>query len=259
VAPTTSYAAQTILFYVIALLSAGSAVASVEMDGQWRGVIVMLLVWITSASMHLAKTMRDTRDADLWMKLEKDKRPYRTEYITNLSRGTISYQVLVWLSFIISTGVTLGWMWTWDEDVISLPGKGFFSVCFIFAVVSCFHFAKLVRDRNDPIEKLKLAKNPAFQFLTVVSFVASVGMTLVGCFMFEARNEQTMFVFAGFSYAVTSSLALAKLVRDKIESSTLIAHNRKWQEGKTVFSPPLPEGKPTIYVDAKLAMAGHSP
>lgn len=257
VAPTAAFAAQTVVFYFIALGCAINAVASVEMSLQWRGLIGMLLVWITSSSMHLAKTMRDSRDADLWLKLEEDQHSLRTEYITNLAKGTPAYQALVWCSFLLSLGMTLGWMWTWEEEVISLAGKGFFSVCFLFSVVSCFHFAKLVRDREDPIEQMKLAKNPAFQFLTIVSFLVSVAITAAGCLFVEAQTEQTMFLFTGFVFSVTSALALAKLVRDRIESETLIAHHRKWLEGPRAPIASVAGKAPYIYVDSKISLDGH--
>jgi hypothetical protein len=232
VAPTMAYAGQTIFFYLVALLSAMHAVASVDMTAQWRGAVCMLLVWITSSSLHLAKTMRDKRDADLWLKLENDQQASRIEHIANLAKGTPAYQGLVWVSFLISVVMTLAWMWTWEEEVLTLSGKGFFSVCFLFSVVSCFHFAKLVRDREDPIESKKLAKNPAFQFLTVVSFVGSIAITGAGCVFLEAKTEQNMFLFTGFIYAVTSALALAKLVRDGIESATLLARYKKRSSSK---------------------------
>merc|ERR1719235_2160274 len=104
---------------------------------------------------------------------------------------------------------------------LALERKGFLSICVIFNASSCFHMAKLVRDRNDLTKLVELQKQLPFQAMVVASFALSLAIPIVSICMMNLEPEQTLFLLVGQFMTTNTTLNVAKTVRDKQEMQKL--------------------------------------
>jgi len=76
---------------------------------------------------------------------------------------------------------------------------------------------------NQPLSpKLVPKQTPAFYVQAVISFAVSTGAVLLGIAYLPADDWTRAFLALGFLYTVTSSLTLAKCVRDQHESTQVV-------------------------------------
>eukprot|EP00746_Dinoflagellata_sp_MGD_P074038 gnl/MRDRNA2_/MRDRNA2_29961_c0_seq1.p1 gnl/MRDRNA2_/MRDRNA2_29961_c0~~gnl/MRDRNA2_/MRDRNA2_29961_c0_seq1.p1 ORF type:complete len:366 (+),score=54.62 gnl/MRDRNA2_/MRDRNA2_29961_c0_seq1:86-1183(+) len=215
--PTRAYLAQIVLFFFIALGCSLYSLSVIEVDAQWYGFGVVDLIWLVVACFCLSKSVRDRHDASAWSKTEfTHVKQNQLRQILQESAGTLEYRIMVWLSFFAAVGFTLGFTWSsWMN--FSIERKGFLSVGLIFHASSCFHMAKLVRDRNDEFKAMELSKQVPYQIMVIVSFLLSWLIPLVGVCMMGLSQEQLLFQLTGQLMTTNTTLNLAKVVRDKHE------------------------------------------
>lgn len=219
--PTRAYLAQVVLFFLVALGCSLFSLSEVEVDAEWYGFGVLNLVWLVVASFCLSKSVRDRHDARAWSKTENTHiQQNQLRQILLESAGTLEYRVMVYLSFFAAIGFTLGFTWNGWMD-LAIERRGFLSLGLIFHASSCFHMAKLVRDRNDDIKVLELSKQVPYQIMVVTSFLLSWGVPLVGVCAMGLSREQLLFQLTGQFMTTNTTLNLAKVVRDRLEMTKL--------------------------------------
>lgn len=104
-----------------------------------------------------------------------------------------------------------------------LERKSFLSLGLIFNATSCFHLAKLVRDRDQPEEIKRLQGQIAFQLMTAGSFAISLLVPLAAVCVMPLAGHQCLFLFVGQLMTANAAMNLAKLVRDRLEVRRLRA------------------------------------
>lgn len=100
---------------------------------------------------------------------------------------------------------------------VAIERRGFLSLGLIFHASSCFHMAKLVRDRNDEFKSIELSKQVPYQIMVIASFLLSWLIPLVGACVMGLGQEQLLFQLTGQLMTTNTTLNLAKVVRDKQE------------------------------------------
>jgi len=219
--PTRAYLAQVVLFFLFALGCCLYSLSVIEVDARWWGFGVLDIVWLVVASFCLSKSVRDRHDATAWSKTQfTHVKQNQLRQILQESAGTLEYRIMVYLSFFAAIGFTLGFTWSsWMN--MAIERRGFLSLGVIFHASSCFHMAKLVRDRQDELKVMELSKQVPFQIMVIVSFLLSWLVPLVGTCMMGLGQEQLLFQITGQLMTTNTTLNLAKVVRDKQEMRKL--------------------------------------
>jgi hypothetical protein len=222
--PTNAYIVQVVAFFLAAVACVVHSLFTIQVSEQWRGTLVLAMLWIMTSSLCLAKTVRDQRDASLWDQLPPESRCNHVERIVAAAGGSLPYKVLVWTSVLVSLALSMVWLWLGPEYAdLPVSSKGLISVCYPFCAVCAFHLAKLVRDRADPAKKKDLDRQLPYQFLIVAGFcVAGASLIAAVCTVEGATMPQRMFLATGGTYLTFSCLFLAKQVRDALESEDLL-------------------------------------
>merc|ERR1712134_246481 len=89
-----------------------------------------------------------------------------------------------WYGFGLLSLIWAGWI------ELAIECKGLLSISIVFSVTSCFHMAKLVRDRADPAKYADLQKQLPYQAMIVASFAASLLIPLVAIFSMNLEKEK---------------------------------------------------------------------
>lgn len=221
--PTLAYFAQVVVLFIVALgLAIYSCVTNVEIT-EWQGFYAISILWATVSALCLAKAVRDRNDATILSKLPVEEHQGHLPSILRTCRGTIEYQIFVWVSALVAVGMMLGLMWTWDAEIMAIERKGFISVCVLWCEVSSFHLAKLVRDRADPLKAKELRRQLPFQILVALSSLASFSILLGGiCFM-PLESSKRFYLVVGSGFMLSTAFFLAKHVRDRQELHKILA------------------------------------
>jgi len=220
--PTKAYFGQVMLFFLAAFgLSIYSLVNSVS-EIEWRGFFAMSVMWTTVSTLCLSKSVRDRNDAMISSKLPLEEHEARLPELLRMAKGTLEYKVLVWISAVLAVSLMLGLMWTWESDILAIERKGFITVCVLWCEASCFHLAKLVRDRADPEKAKELRQQLPFQFLVVLSSILSFAILVAGiCFM-PLDTPKKFYLVVGSGFMLSTACFLAKHVRDRLEHQELL-------------------------------------
>jgi hypothetical protein len=220
--PTRSYLFQVAGFFLLSLIGAIYALARIRVQREWYGFAGLGLLWVLVAALCVQKSMRDRRDADNYSAMPLEKHDEQLPHLIEMCTGTPEYRALVWSTFPVALLLTLGWTWLgFPGSQLPVERKGFLSIALIFNAVSCFHVAKLVRDRANPAKNKELAQQFAFQGMVVSSFVLSLSVELVALMVMPLEAQQRFFLCAGQLMTANTALNLAKLVRDGLEVRAL--------------------------------------
>jgi len=215
--PTRAYHAQVVLFFLIAVGGCLYSLSEIEVDSLWYGFGVLDLLWLLFAVFAFSKSVRDRHNAASWSKtIHTHAKQNQLRHVFQECAGTLEYRVLSLLAFLAALGFSLGFIWTsWMG--LAIERRGFLSVGLIFHANSCFHMAKLVRDRNDPAKLEELSKQGPFQVMVIGSFLISWLIPLVGACLMSLGREQLLFQLTGQLMTTNTTLNLAKVVRDRLE------------------------------------------
>merc|ERR1719152_135352 len=140
----------------------------------------------------------------------------------------------------------IGMMWTWEEDVMVVERKGFISVCVLWCEASFFHFAKLVRDRADPLKARELRTQCAFQALVVISSLASFCILLGGVFIMPLDLPKKFYLAVGSGFMLSTAFFLAKHIRDHVELRKLLCEEVSIVPQSSTGAAAYPDSSPTI-------------
>merc|ERR1712183_1191331 len=195
----------------------------------------------TVSTLCLSKAVRDRNDAAISLNVPIEQKPERLPDILRICQGTLEYQALVWTSAVVAVAAMLGLMWTWEADSFAIERKGFITVCVLWCEASSFHFAKLVRDRADPVKAKELKKQIPFQVLVALSSVSSFVTLLIGVCVMPLDTSKRLFLFTGCGFVLSTAFFLAKHVRDRLEvrnlSQALLGPELIEQEGRDLSQP----------------------
>lgn len=219
--PTKGYIAQTLAFTLASLVFAMYSLFAIQVELAWSGFGILSLLWLLVASLCLSKAVRDRRDAFAWSSTSSTHiKQSQMKHVLNVCAGSLEYRVLVWVAFLGALCFMMIFIWTgWME--LALERRAFLSICIIFHANSCFHMAKLVRDRADPAKLEDLQKNLPFQAMVVVSFGLSFMIPVGAICAMGLEAEQTLFLLVGQFMTMNTTLNVAKTVRDKQEMEKL--------------------------------------
>jgi hypothetical protein len=216
--PTHAYIAQVFGFFLVSLILAMYSLVSLRVKQEWYGFAGLSFLWVLVTSLCLAKSVRDRQDAGTWAASPPDVRGKQLQHILGVCSGTLEYKALVWASFPIAAAVTLAWTWLgFAEAELPVERKGFLTLAVVFNAISCFHLAKLVRDKANKAKAKELAQQLPFQVMVVASWLVSTVVPGISLFLMPLKSEQRCFLGVGFLMTMNSALNLAKLVRDNLE------------------------------------------
>merc|ERR1712187_1048956 len=214
--------AQVFGFFLVSLAIAVYSLARLRIKREWYGFAALSFLWVLVASLCLAKSVRDRQDTRNWESTAPEKRVGQLQHILSICSGTLEYQVLVWASFPVAAILTLTWIWIgFPLTELPVERKGFLTIALVFNAISCFHMAKLVRDRAIQAKARELAQQLPFQVMVVISFIGSLIIPVLALFVMPLKLEQRFFLCVGYLMTANSALNLAKLVRDNLEKKLI--------------------------------------
>lgn len=215
--PTRAYLAQVVFFFLISIGGCLYSFSEIEVNSVWYGFGVLGLLWLLFASFCISKSVRDRHNAAAWSKTtHTHSKQNQLRQIFQECAGTLEYRALSLLAFFAALGFTVGFTWTSWMD-LAIERRGFLNVGIIFHANSCFHMAKLVRDRQDHVKLVELSKQVPFQVMVIASFLLSWLIPLVGACVMGLGREQLLFQLTGQLMTTNTTLNLAKVVRDRLE------------------------------------------
>lgn len=224
--PTWQYKVEVAVTFVFTLGATIFAIAQVEVvDPEWFGFAIFALVWVLQCALCLAKTVRDRKEAAIWENTPREHPQSRLPLVLSACVPTLAHQAVVWIAFPTIMIFTLVYTWVGfqqgDASEIPVERKGFLSIALLFNASACFHMAKLARDRAIPQKRQELGKQIPFQLMVALSFVVSLVVPLIGLLTMPLEPKQRAVLILGFLMCASSTMHLAKLVRDKQELALL--------------------------------------
>jgi len=216
--PTWHYKVEVGLTFLFSLGATIFSITQVDVvDPEWIGFTILTLIWVLQCALCLAKTVRDRKEAGTWQTTRREHQEAQLPLVLSACTPTRLHQAMIWIAFPAALIFTLVWTWLPGSIDIPIERKGFLSLGLVFNASACFHMAKLARDRANPQKKLELSKQIPFQLMVTVSFVVSIVVPLVGLVVMPLTPEQRAFLIVGFLMCASSTMHLAKLVRDRQE------------------------------------------
>jgi len=219
--PTTGYIFSVFFFWGLALVCSLYSIVTVTIDPVWRSFLSMDLIWVTVSTMCLSKVVRDRDDAQSFLGVPPDEQERGLTNMATIIKGTVMYKLFVWFAALSSISMMLGLMWSWPAQTLKIQYKELISVCMLWCEYSAFHFAKLMRDREDSVKARELKRQIPFQLLVVASMFASFGVMVANIIMLPLGTAKTAFMLTGSGFSLTAAFFLAKHVRDGQELHAL--------------------------------------
>lgn len=217
--PTRAYFFQVALFFVIALGFALEILHTMPAVIEWRCLFLVALLWAAVSAMCLSKAVRDRADSHRYAELGPEHHSESLSDMHALIHGTVEYRVVVWLAATSALLLLLGLVWSWNS--LAIERKGFVTVAALWCETSCFHFAKLVRDRGDPARAKDLNLQLPYQAMVCASMLGSTGGLVGGAVAMPLDLPKRLFLITASGFMVTSAALLAKHVRDQQELKRL--------------------------------------
>jgi hypothetical protein len=217
--PSAVYFGVVSLLFLVALGFACFSLVTLDASLEWSCLDAVALAWIVVSVMCLSKAVRDRADAAAFAARAissscMDHEDVLSELCASV-RGTVEYRVCVWSGALVAVCLMLCLTWSWGD--LTLDRKGFISICAIWCETSCFHFAKLVRDRADSAKADDLKLQLPYQVLVSVSLFGSVAVLVGAAAAIPVDVSKRLFLWAASGFLVTSTAFLAKHVRDQQE------------------------------------------
>jgi hypothetical protein len=221
---TDAWAIQVVASFVLAVCFSFhtllTSVGSGNMTGD-PGFAVTACIFAVVTTMLVAKAVRDRADAITLDTVVFADEATKFNKILSVSEGSVGTLVLTGFGFVCSIVTTLGGIFVLPFEVLNIERKGFILIGTMFMITSAFHLAKLFRDLGDPI--LAPNANIPFRFMVISSFLAAIAIGIGGVQIMPIPDPNKRFITNGLVFCISSSLALAKLVRDRNEVEKLQA------------------------------------
>lgn len=132
-------------------------------------------------------------------------------------RDTRSWQMQVWISFVLAIGLC-------GTGLAYLPGqtieRTFMVMGYIFCLVTVFVLSKSVRDAHKA-EMTGGVETPMWRFVVWGGFITAMVLTGWGLSNMEINDTYRAFLGVSWLYLVTSAFTLAKTLRDSHEADLL--------------------------------------
>eukprot|EP00657_Telonema_sp_P-1_P003447 TRINITY_DN18293_c0_g1_i3.p1 TRINITY_DN18293_c0_g1~~TRINITY_DN18293_c0_g1_i3.p1 ORF type:complete len:177 (+),score=47.72 TRINITY_DN18293_c0_g1_i3:183-713(+) len=158
-----------------------------------------------SASLNLAKILRDRQDGEYWVSRPASELPK----VRQLAAGTTAHSSTTWVMFGLAVATYFYGLVQFD---MAVERRGFLGMGLLFAVASSFNLAKAVRDSSSGLPHL--TPSTLHWALYSSAFVISVGVTTGGLYLMPLTQEQKGYQGLGFAWVLSATFNLAKLVRD---------------------------------------------
>lgn len=196
--------------------------SSVASESEWSGdggFFVIATAFALSATLALAKAVRDRSDAAVFEELNQRlpagvTRREVLQSITATCRGTSGNTLATFVSFVLSVFLTLHAAHSMEEFSFERFVMTFIPLL-LWMMYSSFMLAKLIRDTQDP--DADHGNHPAYKFMVYISFALSIAFAFGFVHVMELSLAKTRFLYTGLLFVLASVLSFAKLVRDKQE------------------------------------------
>jgi hypothetical protein len=134
-----------------------------------------------------------------------------TRYV--MRRDTQGWRVQVWAAFCIAT-FACGW------GVLAMPGadldSAFLALGLVFSLFASFAVAKMTRDNRDG-----QVDTQGWVVVVWVAFAAAIAITAWGMWRMTIDPWQKRYMLVSWLFLISSTFALAKMVRDKQEADLM--------------------------------------
>jgi hypothetical protein len=220
---TNAWAAQVVGSFLLAVGFSFHTLLTNVGDGEWTGdsgFAVTASVFAVVTTMLVAKAVRDRADAITLNTVVFADEQTKFNKILTVSSGSFGTFVLTGAGFVIAISTTIGGAFLMPSEVLIIERKGFILIATLFLVTSSFHLAKMVRDLADPV--LAQNVNCPYMIMCVASFLGACVIGIGGVQVMTIPDSKKRFITNGLFFCVSSSLALAKLVRDRNEVAKLL-------------------------------------
>jgi hypothetical protein len=181
------------------------------------------VLYTAMSTINVSKTVRDRMDANHFEKSEN-----LIAVISRISAGTIPYAVVNVVCFLFSSIATI--VGIVSDTAIPWSGRFGIVVVFLAMIISTINMAKLIRD--DPS-----ANSTVWKVVTVISFVGFTIADFVVPLFMDLEHSSLLFIEANSLWALSSTFACSKILRDlyearerKGEAQKLAAGNYQCQE-----------------------------
>jgi len=218
--PSPVYAATVGMFLFVAV---GMSLYCMAVIVKWHGFYVLSLLWVSISAVLSSKAVRDRDFAKRSLLQLSEQNSEGGDEIMGVCSNSPEYQAVVWGSAAFAVGTTLVLLWSWEEDIMELTMKGFFTLCVFFSQGSTFHLGKLMHDRADPIKSKELQEHVPFQVVVVASSIVSYIVPLLVVCLTTLETSKRFFLLTGLGFMMSSSFFLVKHSKDQSEFQKLMA------------------------------------
>lgn len=217
--PTLVNVYATFAFFLLACFFVVHVLAN---DVKWPEFYVVGSLWVTFTALQISRSIRNRDYAEMFQSVHEDDLEDVFDKIISICRGTVEYQVFVWLSFVVAFFTTQIATWSWDDDDMNVTNKGTVTILALWAITSTIHMAKLSRDREDPVLSVSINEQRLYQLMVFTSWILSCSLCFIMIFLFDIKDWQRFFLTIGWGYTLTSIYAVAKHVRDQREARHIV-------------------------------------
>merc|ERR1719399_280156 len=164
--PTRAYIIQVVVFFLGAVACVVHSLFTIKVSEQWRGTLVLTMLWIMTSSLCLAKTVRDQRDSALWDQLAEE---HRSKHVRDRADPVkkkdldrqLPYQFLVVAGFLIAAVSFVAGVCA--VDGATMAQRMFLGTGGTYLTFSCLFLAKQVRDAlesEDLLNSIRMGGDP---------------------------------------------------------------------------------------------------
>jgi hypothetical protein len=239
--PTLIYSGQSIGFFVVAV---GCVVFNLIATAEWPGFYGVCALWVLVSSLAFSKDMRDRNYADVFTHVNPEDQHECYPKLAQLVNASIEYQVFVWLTGAFGVLNFLGVVWTWDESIMDVKDKGFFTLVAIWCEASTFRLAMMIRDWNDENRRRWMQEQMAFQVIIGLGCLVGHGVCILVISFHDIRDWQRLLLFSAWGNSITTLFLVARLVRDRMEVQQLGLLNPDSQDYHEQYPSAMPPPSP---------------
>ena len=209
-----------IAFAVTTLADAALDTGNGGDDEGWaseRGFQVVCSLFALSATLSLAKAVRDRTDAAAFLELDANLGggpPSRADVLRALKvlvQGTAGNTVVAVSALAISASSAI--FGAMQMEGVTLERSVAFTSLTVFMMYAASMLAKLIRDRQAGVP----GNHAAYQFLVGAGFAVSVAATFGFVHSMGLSESQSQFLYTCLVFVLSSVLTVAKFVRDRQE------------------------------------------
>lgn len=218
--PTLVNVGQSLFFFGLAILLLAHALGNIV---TWPAFYSLGSLWVIVSALLVSKWIRDRNYSQIFQSVHDDDLKEIFDKVIGVCKGSIEFQVFIWLSFAVAFLTTQITQLGWKDDDLQIAYKGTVTLFSLWCLTGTIHMAKVLRDRRDPVIGEQLKEQYPFQCMVASSFALSSCLIFVLIALPDLHDWQQFFFCVGWGYTMVATFAVVTHVRDRREALHILA------------------------------------